>query len=332
MKALVYENAHTLEEFAIKLADVPEPALRELDVLIDVHAVAINPGETFFRRTRSAELGGRVILGWEFAGVVAQIGPLVRTLKAGDRVFGTGDLSRDGSWAERLAVDHRILAKIPDKVSFVDAASIAVGAITAWEAMFRDQDALPSGVDRVLIVGGGGAVGSLATQLLKAKTKAYVITTASRSESEKWCREMGADLVIDHTKDIENQLASFQIHHIDLVLSTANTSGNLGWIAKILRPFGHLCVVDSSPSLDANALMLKSGSLHLEMIFSRILHGSDVHRQGSILEAIANLVAEGRMRPIATTCLRGLTAETMRTAHELLESSRTIGKVVISMD
>ena len=126
---------------------------------------------------------------------------------------------------------------------------------------------------------------------------------------------MGADLVIDHSKDIEEQLAAAQIQHIDMVLSTAKTADNLGWIAKVLRPFGHLSVIDMSPSLNANALMLKSASLHTEMVFSKVLHGYDVVSQGRTLEAVAALVAEGRIRPIATTRLTELTPETMRAAH-----------------
>ena len=330
MKALVYETAHTLDNFAIGLQEVAEPTVREFDVLVEIHAIAINPGETFFRRTRSAEPGGRVLLGWEFAGVVIETGSAVRNFKAGDRVFGTGDLSRDGSWAERLAVDSRIIAKIPDQLSFVDAASLPIGALTAWEAMFRDQGALPTGVGRVLIVGGAGGVGSLATQLLKAKTKAFVISTASRPESRQWCLDMGADLVIDHARDIEDQLASAHIPQVDMVLSTAKTADNLGWIANVLRPFGHLSVVDLSLSIDANALMLKSASLHMEMVFSKILNGRDFKSQGGILEDVAALVVAGRVRAIANTRLDGLTGETMRAAHALVETARTIGKVVIA--
>jgi NADPH2:quinone reductase len=330
VKALVYEKAHDLDSFAMRLVEIAEPTLRDLDVLVEIHAIGINPGEAFIRRTRSAEPGGRVLLGWEFAGVVVRAGSAVRNFKVGNRVFGTGDMSRDGAWAERVAVDHRILAKVPDKLSFADAASLPIGAVTAWEAMFRDQDMLPAGVDRVLIVGGAGAVGSLATQILKAKTDAYVVSTASRPESSDWCREMGADLVIDHTNDIAAQLASAGIQHVDMVLSTAKTGEHLVWIAKVLRPFGHLSVVDFSPSLDANALMLKSLSLHLEMVFTRILHGTGVHRQGSILEEIADLVAAGRIRPIATTRLNGLSLDAMSAAHQLVETNRTIGKVVVA--
>jgi NADPH:quinone reductase len=183
VKALVYEKAHDLDNFAVRLVEVAEPTLRDLDVLVEIHAIGINPGEAYIRRTRSAEPGGRALLGWEFAGVVVHAGYAVRKFEVGDRVFGTGDMSRDGAWAEHLAVDHRILAKVPDKLSFADAASLPIGAVAAWEAMFRDQDVLPATIDRVLIVGGARAVGSLATQLLKAKTKAYVVSTASRSES-----------------------------------------------------------------------------------------------------------------------------------------------------
>ncbi len=109
MKALVYEKAHALDAWAIELADVAEPTPGESDVLVEVRAVGINPGETFFRKTRSADAGGRVLLGWEFAGEVVGVGAAVRRFKAGDRVFCTGDLRRDGAWAERVAVDHRIV-------------------------------------------------------------------------------------------------------------------------------------------------------------------------------------------------------------------------------
>ena len=228
MKALVYEKAHTLEDLGIELTDVAEPTPGEFDVLVEVRAVGINPGETFFRKTRSADAGGRVLLGWEFAGEVVGVGAAVRRFKVGDRVFGTGDMRRDGAWAERVAVDHRIVAAIPDALSFTAAASLPVGAITAWEAIFRDAGALPVNVNRVLIIGGAGGVGSLAIQLLKAKTKAFVIATASRPESRAWCEDMGADLVVDHSGDVVAQLASAGIAAVDMVLSTATPDNFAG--------------------------------------------------------------------------------------------------------
>ena len=331
MKALVYETAHDLANFALEAAEVPEPTMRDQDVLVEVRAIGINPGEALIRRTRSAEPGGRVLLGWEFAGVVSAVGEHVRRFTVGDRVFGTGDTTRDGGWAERLAVDHRILARIPDRLSFAEAASLPVGALTASEALFRDQDALPAGVDQVLVVGAAGAVGSLATQILKARTSASVIATASRQASRRWSTQMGADLVLDHTGDVPAQLRAAGIPHVDMVLSTAGSADHLSWIPRVLRPFGHLSIVDGVPALDVGVLAGKSLSLHTEMVFSRIVHGAVPEAQGRTLESVAELVTAGRVRPILTRQLDGLTAESMRTAHELVEGTRTIGKVVIAL-
>ena len=151
-----------------------------------------------------------------------------------------------------------------------------------------------------------------------------------RPESRAWCEELGADLVVDHSGDVVAQLKAADIADVDMVLSTAATADNIGWIAKLLRPFGHLSVVDGVARHRRSPLMAKSASLHTEMIFARLLHGYTRESYGAILEAVAVFVAEGRIRPIATTCLDGLTPETMKDAHELVETRRTIGKVIIA--
>jgi NADPH:quinone reductase len=325
MKALAYEKAHPLEEFALELTDVDEPQMRESDLLIEVRAVGVNPGEASIRKMRSAPPGGRVILGWEFAGVVARTGSATPGFAVGDRVMGTGDVTRDGCWAERLAVDHRVVARIPDQLSFADAASLPIGGLTASEALFRDQGSLPVGVENVLVVGGAGGVGSLATQLLKSKTSALVLSTASRPDSREWCTAMGADLVLDHTADVAGQLRNAGVDRIDLVLSTKGTAANIGWIADVLRPFGHVATTDLTGATDIEPLIQKSASLHTEMVFSRVIAGHDLNRQGQILADLA-----GHVRPIVTTHLHGLTVDSMREAHRLAESGRTIGKTVIS--
>ncbi|GAB7046776.1 zinc-binding dehydrogenase [Catenuloplanes indicus] len=331
MKALAYEKAHSLDAFAIELVDTAEPRMRDTDLLVSVRAVGINPGEAAIRRTRSAAPGGRVILGFEFAGVVKAAGPRAPGFAAGDRVLGTGDWSRDGAWAERVAVDHRVVARIPDRLSFVDAASLPIGGLTAWEAVFRDRDGLAAGIDRVLIVGGAGGVGTMAAQLLKTRTSAVVVSTASRPESREWCTAAGADLVVDHTGDVPAQLRDAGLDRVDLVLSTAGTAHNLGWIAAALRPFGHLAAVDLNGPVDLGPLIDRSVSLHTETVFSRITAGGDAAAQGAVLAELAADAAAGRLRPIVTTVLDGLRVETMRAAHELAESGRTIGKTVIAV-
>ena len=329
MKALVYEKAHGVTDFSIRLADVSEPVLRANDVLVDVRAIGVNRGEATIRAMRSAEPGGRVLLGWEFAGVVLALGPSARRFMVGDRVFGTGDMSRDGCWAERVAIDERIEAAMPDQLSFADAAGMAIGSATAWEAMFRDQNVLPAGVERVLVLGGAGNVGSLGIQLLKAKTDAFVIATASRPDSKEWCHRMGADLVLDHSHDMVEQLVSVGIPDVDLVLSTTNTARNLEWIAKVLRPFGHLCVVDGGGPLDVTPLVMKAASIHTVMVFNRIMNGRSPEKQGAILKTVAQLIAREKLQPIVTRRLEGLSADSMRAAHEQLETGHTIGKIVI---
>ncbi len=334
MKALIYENANTLASFGIQLREVAEPAVRDDDVLVEVRAIGVNPGEAFVRQVKSAEPGGHVLLGWEFAGVVVGVGRSVRRFKKGDRVFGTGDIGRDGAYAERVAVDHRIVAKLPDSVSFVDAASVAVGAVTASDAMFRYQGELPPDVKKVLIIGGAGAIGSLGTQLLKASTNAFVIATASTQESRDWCRKMGADLVVDHFGDVPAQLAAAGIQEVDFVLSLAATAQNLGWIANVVRPYGHIAFTDVVPPLDISPfgpLGVKAPSLHMEMMFSRIVTGSQPERQGLFLDKVAAYLAEGLLKTIVTTRIDGLSVESIKTAHGLIEGQRTIGKIVIAV-
>ncbi|MBT0770209.1 zinc-binding dehydrogenase [Kineosporia sp. J2-2] len=325
MKALAYEKAHPLDAFALELMDVDEPRTRDSDLLIEVRAVGVNPGEALIRQMRSAPPGGRVVLGWEFAGVVVATGSATHGFAVGDRVMGTGDVTRDGCWAERVAVDHRVAARIPDQLSFTDAASLPVGGLTAWEALFRDQGGLPAGVGNVLVVGGAGGVGSMATQLLRSRTSARVIATASRPESRAWCTAMGADLVVDHTADVAGRLRTAGVEQIDLVLSTRGTAGNIGWITDVLRPFGHLATTDLTGTTDIEPLIQKSVSVHTEMVFSRVVTGHELHRQGQILAELAS-----HARPIVTTRLHGLTVDSMRQAHALAESGRTVGKTVIT--
>lgn len=329
MKALAYEQAHPLDAFAMELVEVGEPQVRAGDLLVEIRAVGVNPGEAFIRSVRSAEPGGRVILGWEFAGVVIKTGTSANGFTVGDRVMGTGDVTRDGCWAEQLAVDHRVVARIPEQLSFADAASLPIGTLTSWEAMFRDQPALPPRVERVLVVGGAGAVGSLATQLLKARTSAFVVSTASRPQSQGWCRDMGADLVVDHTADVAEQLGQAGIHQVDMVLSTAGTVANLAWIGALVRPFGHLSTIDLGAPLNLAPLIQKSVSLHTEMVFSHISCGTDPSSQGRILQTISEYILNGQVRPIVTTQLAGLTVHNMKIAHTLIESHRSIGKIVI---
>jgi NADPH2:quinone reductase len=137
MKALVYEKAHSLADFAIKLVEIPVPipTPRENDVLVDVRAIGINPGEAAIRSMRSAEPGGRGLLGWEFAGVVSAVGAAVARCKVGDRVFGTGDMIRDGCWGGDAP--RRAMVSRPRVVRKADGRSTC-GLLTVFSVAGRD--------------------------------------------------------------------------------------------------------------------------------------------------------------------------------------------------
>jgi NADPH:quinone reductase len=141
---------------------------------------------------------------------------------------------------------------------------------------------------------------------------------------------MGADLVVDHVGDVVAQFRTAGISTVDMVLSTANSAANLPWIAGLLRPFGHISVVDGAAVLDASVLVPKSVSLHTEMIFTRLLNDYAPETHGVMLDQVAAFIATGRIQSILTTRLDGLTPQTMQTAHGLLEKRQTIGKVVIA--
>jgi NADPH2:quinone reductase len=142
---------------------------------------------------------------------------------------------------------------------------------------------------------------------------------------------MGADLVVDHTQDIAQQLEASGQRHVDMVLSTAGSAENIGRIAQILRPFGQVSIIDAIAAFDAGLLAPRSITLHTEMIFSRILAGYDLRGQARILETTAALAEAGSLCPITTTRIRGLSVESMRIAHEHVETRRTVGKVVITV-
>lgn len=317
MKALAYVTAHPLSAFSIDLVEVPAPSLRPHDVLVEVRAFSVNPVDYKVRSSRTGTADAPVILGWDGAGIVRAVGPEA-TFAVGDEVYFAGDLTRAGTYAEQVAVDSRLIARKPTSLSFAEAAALPLTALTAWEALIARR---PRG--NVLVVGGAGGVGSIAIQLLKAKTDARVFATASRPETIAWVRELGADVVVDHR-------APLKLDPIDHVFSTTHTQSLLPQLVEVLRPFGSLALIDDPPSLDIVSLKRKSLSVHWELMFTKSLYNVDLASQGEILAEVAALVDAGKLRTTLRTHLEGFTPANVRAAHELQESGTAIGKTVIS--
>lgn len=311
---------------------IPAPSVGARDLLVEVHAVSVNPVDTKLRRGAEPLKSPRV-LGYDAAGVVVEVGSEVTMFQPGEAVYYAGAIERQGSNAELQAVDERLVARTPRMLSLTEAAAIPLTALTAWESLFDKLRLDERSEGTLLVVGGAGGVGSMAVQLAKALLPGVrVIATASRPESQSWVRELGADEVIDHRGDLAVQVGRVAPSGIDWIFTT-NVAGQLPVYEQILRPFGQVVAIDDHEQLDVAGLKSKSLSWHWENIFARPrYHTDDMVRQHEILATVAELVDAGRVRGTATTVLRPIDAATLRKAHAMVESGRTIGKVVVTND
>ena len=141
-------------------------------------------------------------------------------------MYFAGAINRQGSYAERVAVDERIVAAKPQSFSFAQAAALPLTTVTAWETLFDRLNVnrpVAGAGNALLIIGGAGGVGSIAVQLAKQLTDLTVIATASRPESRRWCLDMGADFVINHHERMAEQMAALDIGAPAFVFSTNHT-------------------------------------------------------------------------------------------------------------
>ena len=183
MKAIAFQSPLPITDpLSLQDVELPEPQASGRDLLVDVMAVSVNPVDTKVRSSRQPQPGQWEVLGWDAAGIVRAVGPGVRAFKPGDRVWYAGDISRAGSYAERQLVDERIVGHMPRSLDFAQAAALPLTSITAWELLF-DRLGVAAGKrptgERLLIVGAGGGVGSILTQLARKLTSLTVIGTAS---------------------------------------------------------------------------------------------------------------------------------------------------------
>ena len=158
-----------------------------------------------------------------------------------------------------------------------------------------------------------------------------VIATASRPESSAWARDLGADEVVDHTKDLAPQLAALAQPDVDYILCCNSTDAHFPAFAGIIAPQGKICsIVATQKPVDLAPLMQKSVTFAWELMFTRPAYQTaDMITQHQILDEAAALVEKGVLRPTLTTNLGAITAANLRRAHALLEGGRVIGKIVL---
>ena len=332
MKAVGYTHARPVEaEDALLDLELPDPLPRHRDLQVAVKAVSVNPVDTKLRR-HADPVGEPRVLGFDAAGVVVAIGPEVTNFGVGDAVWYAGSIARPGTNSEFHLVDERIVGRKPNSLSSAEAAALPLTTITAWELLF-DRLQIPLSPHRegtLLVIGGAGGVGSIAIQLARQLTGVTVIATASRPETRDWCLSLGAHTVIDHSADIGPALTRAGISGADYIFCTNATDRHWPEIVAAVKPEGRVGLIDDPEMIDVRALKQKSASLHWEMMFARPLFATpDMIEQHRLLEAVAHLVDQGRVRTTLTENLGRIDASNLRRVHALVESGRTRGKIVL---
>ncbi len=288
--------------------DTPIPQLQPDDLLIRVRAAAVNPVDW---KIREGFLQGvlnhclPLTLGWDVSGEVAAVGPEVIRFQIGDAVYTRPNIERDGGYADYIAVKTSEAALKPVKLDHDQAAAVPLAALTAWQALV-DAAQLRSG-QTVLIHAAAGGVGSFAVQLAKARG-AKVIATAS-AVNIGLVTELGADQFVDYTRSRFEEVAK----EVDVVFDTiGGETQTRSW--SVLKPGGMLVsVVSPPPEATAAAYGVRSA-----FVF--------VQPSSSQLDAITQLIDEGRIKPILHTIMPLYEA---RQAQVISQGGHVRGKIVL---
>ncbi len=334
MRAVGYRTAGALDAPESLLdIELPRPEPGPRDLLVQVRAVSVNPVDTKVRRRASAEPGTWKVLGWDAAGEVVGVGAQVTRFAPGDEVFYAGSLNRQGTNAEYHVVDERIVGRKPASLDFASAAALPLTAITAWEALFDRLDVrkpVPGAAPAVLVIGGAGGVGSIAIQLVRRLTDLAVIATASRPETTAWARDLGAHHVVHHSRPLAAEVAGIGIGAPAFVFSTTATDRHLSDIAELIAPQGRWALIDDPGVVDIAPFKRKSVSTHWEFMFTRPVFGTaDIDAQGALLDEVSRHVDDGVLQTTLGDHFGVVNAANLRRAHEVIESGRARGKIVL---
>jgi NADPH:quinone reductase-like Zn-dependent oxidoreductase len=306
MKA-VYIEKHGGPE-VLRYGDLPDPVPRPGELVVDVVAASVNGADWKVRSGASYPLSRFPhVLGRDFSGTVSALGAGVTDFRVGDEVFGVCEASREGAYAQRVAIAADIVARKPPAMSHVDAAALALTGLTALSAI-EDTIQLKRG-ETILIQGGAGGVASFAVQLAK-HIGARVITTAS-AENHDYLRAIGADEVIDYNR-LDFTKA---VKDCDAVFETVG-----GEVAKksfeVLKPGGRAAFIASGPQPPA--------SPRPDVRSLR----PPVKRNRPHLERIAHLYEQGAIRRPEVTLYR---LEDAAAAHKVSEGRHLKGKLVFKI-
>jgi NADPH:quinone reductase-like Zn-dependent oxidoreductase len=308
MKAVQIHRYGAPEE--LKYEDAPDPVIKEDEVLVKVYASGVNPIDWKVRKGYLKQWlphSFPLILGWDLSGVVEQVGSNVKNFKKGDEVYGRPDPSRNGTYAEYIAVRASELAFKPTTLNHTEAAAVPLAGLTAWQGLMHEGELKPG--QKVLINGASGGVGTYAVQFAKWKG-AKVIATASK-ENFSFLKELGAEEIYDyHIPGYEKN-----IKDMDIVLDLAG-----GEEQKIV-----------AGTLKKGGILVSTvGITDKDLLDEKGIKGKSFMAQSKPedLKEIASLIDKEKVKPIISKVLPLQKADE---AHRISENGKVRGKIVLEV-
>ena len=332
MKAFVVDKYK--KKGALRLANMPEPELQDNDVLVRIHATAVNLLDS---KVRDGEFKlflpyrPPFVLGHDVAGTVVTTGPKVRRFKVGDEVYARPRDHRVGTFAEFIGVNEADVALKPKNLNMAEAASIPLVGLTAWQALVEVGKVKPG--QKVFIQTGSGGVGTFAIQL--AKHLGATVATTTSANNAKLVRSLGADVVIDYkTQDFEKVLSGY-----DLVLNSQDSKA-LEKSLGVLKPGGQLISISGPP--DPTFAKELGLNVFLKLVVRLLSRGVRkkakglcirysflfMRAQGQQLSEITSLIESGVIRPVVD---KVFPFEKTGDALAYVETGHAKGKVVITV-
>lgn len=331
MKAFILDRYKTR---TLRFGDVPEPATDPGDVLVEVEAAGLNLLDS---KIRDGELKSvlpyktPLVLGHDLAGTVVKVGANVRRFKPGDAVYARPRDGQIGAFAEQIVVKEADLAAKPVNLSMVEAASIPLVGLTAWQVLVERAQIKPG--QKVLIHAGSGGVGTFAIQLAK-HLGATVATTASAANATL-VKKLGADIVIDYrSQKFEEELSDY-----DVVLNSLDAT-TLEKSLKVLKPGGKLISISGPPDpafarakgmnvvvrlvLHATSAGIRRKAKRAGVDYSFLFMRAD----GGQLDQITKLIEGGTIHPVVD---RIFPFADLNEAFAYIETGSAKGKVVVTL-
>jgi putative PIG3 family NAD(P)H quinone oxidoreductase len=305
--------------------DVPDPACGPEEVLVDIHATAVNRADLLQRAGQyPPPPGAPPYLGLEMAGIIAEVGEQVGEWKPGDRVCG---LLGGGGYAAQVAVHHQHLLPLPEDRDFTWGAAIPEVFLTAFVNLFMEAQLQKD--ESLLIHGGASGVGTAAIQLAH-QAGCRVLVTAGTQEKVRRCLELGAEVALNYKELDFAQAILERLDGIDVILDIAG-AGYLERNLRLLRSKGRLVFIALLTGHQAQVDLRQVMGKRLRLIGS-VLRSRSIEEKSEIIHAFKkrfwHMLLDGRVRPVIHAVLP---IERAEEAHQLLRENRNIGKVVLTI-